>query len=222
MIVRAPRAEHYTVLNTATFNLPLPADTLGVYLFLLSKPDNWKVMPEALASHFNMGKSKVYRILKELRSFCVSGRPLIEQVPNRVNGKIESYDYIVHEPLPQNLHPEKLLPENQETEKLETENGTLQITDKPQRTDQTKRVAFDDFWSAYPNKRGKEVARKKWPKLTAEEQQAAMADVKRRPTGDLRWRDGYVPDGSTYVNQKRWEDEWQGVACDDDVGRGAI
>ena len=52
MIKRAPRSNHYTVLNTATFSLAMPAECLGVYLYLLSKPDHWSVSPVQLAKHF--------------------------------------------------------------------------------------------------------------------------------------------------------------------------
>lgn len=86
-------------------------------------------------------------------------------------------------------------------------------------------IAFEQFWSAYPNKKSKERARKVWARMSHDEKQKAFADVQARTGRDPEWRkDGgaYIPHGSTYLNNKRWEDEWQGVACDDDVGRGAI
>lgn len=66
---------------------------------------------------------------------------------------------------------------------------------------------FDVFWKAYPNKRGKDSAKKKWAKLKPEERQAAMTDIADRVTRDDQWARGYIPKGSTYVNGKLWEDE---------------
>jgi hypothetical protein len=65
--------------------------------------------------------------------------------------------------------------------------------------------SFEAFWKAYPQKRGKADAAKAWANLTEEEREAAksaipayIADCKenRRP---YRY-------GSTYLNQRTWDD----------------
>jgi len=76
-------------------------------------------------------------------------------------------------------------------------------------------MVFESFWKLYPNKKGKEVARKSWDKLWKEKKIIAD-DV-------LKGTESYVtyvkqkqiakPDfeycyGSTFVNQQRWNDEW--------------
>lgn len=67
---------------------------------------------------------------------------------------------------------------------------------------------FDDFWSAYPHKRGKKPAHAKWKAKRLDAQaDAIIADVQRRITGDERWLRGIIPDPLTYLNQERWEDE---------------
>lgn len=63
---------------------------------------------------------------------------------------------------------------------------------------------FNDFWSVYPRKEGKNNAEKTWKKLSEEEKQLAISDCQNRFKSQER---KFIPHGSTYLNQKRWEDE---------------
>jgi len=68
---------------------------------------------------------------------------------------------------------------------------------------------FDTFWRCYPNKQGKSEARKRWARMTpAERCEAAdtlgmwvefwkLAGTEQR----------FIPHGSTWLNQRRWEDD---------------
>ena len=66
---------------------------------------------------------------------------------------------------------------------------------------------FDEFWSVYPTKVGKKPCAAKW-KLRKFDRVAdlILADVRRRIAEDRKWRDGYVPNPETYLNQERWND----------------
>lgn len=67
---------------------------------------------------------------------------------------------------------------------------------------------FDEFWSAYPVKKGKEDALKKWKARNLDSiADRILADVKARLANDRQWKEGYIPHGSTYVNGSGWEDE---------------
>lgn len=67
---------------------------------------------------------------------------------------------------------------------------------------------FDDFWSAYPKKRKKAEAKKKWKaKHLDAKADEIIADVNCRLKQDRRWLDGFAPDPTTYINGHRWEDE---------------
>jgi hypothetical protein len=70
-------------------------------------------------------------------------------------------------------------------------------------------VMFDEFWSLYPRKIAKAVARKAFAKLTEQQQLDAcraiddhLAYWKAKET-DLE----YIPHPATWLNQERWEDE---------------
>lgn len=66
---------------------------------------------------------------------------------------------------------------------------------------------FDDFWTVYPNKKGKVAAEKVWKRkrldLIADQ---IIADVLARVSGDRQWLEGFIPHGSTYVNAEGWRD----------------
>lgn len=67
---------------------------------------------------------------------------------------------------------------------------------------------FPRFWAAYPVKKGKADALKKW-KLKGCDAMAdqIIAHVRRMEREDDDWLRGFIPHGSTYINGERWEDE---------------
>lgn len=74
--------------------------------------------------------------------------------------------------------------------------------------------AFEEFWSKYPRKVAKHPARQKWAKLVIsravyEEILNAIERFKRT----RQWQDiGFIPHASTFLNQRRWEDEIEASA----------
>lgn len=67
-----------------------------------------------------------------------------------------------------------------------------------------EKIPFSDFWARYPKKTEKADAEKKWPKLSLEDQQAAMADCEVRYVGTEKQ---YIRGGCVYLNKRTWEDE---------------
>lgn len=72
-------------------------------------------------------------------------------------------------------------------------------------------TGFAEFWSAYPLKKAKATAEKAWAKLkpSAELQAAILSAIAaHKLTADWQ-RDGgqYIPHPTTWLNQRRWEDE---------------
>jgi hypothetical protein len=69
--------------------------------------------------------------------------------------------------------------------------------------------SFDRFWSAYPRKQAKAEAAKVWKsQKLAPLADLIVADVTRRRIDDVQWRDPqYIPHPTTYLRQRRWEDE---------------
>ncbi|MCX2894857.1 hypothetical protein ORG27_14855, partial [Stenotrophomonas lactitubi] len=69
------------------------------------------------------------------------------------------------------------------------------------------RCRFAAFWAAYPNKKGKQEAEKTWKRRKLDGRcDELIGHVRLMEAHDDGWRRGYVPMGSTYLNQARWED----------------
>lgn len=69
-----------------------------------------------------------------------------------------------------------------------------------------KEIAFNNFYSQYPRKQGKDPAKKAFLKLKVEEIQAALDVVGVYPFSKDKQ---YIPLPSTWINQKRWKDEFE-------------
>lgn len=69
---------------------------------------------------------------------------------------------------------------------------------------------FASFWSAYPKKTAKPAAAKAFKAVKAHEHlDNILEDLERRKSSDAWQKEGgqYVPNPSSYLNQRRWEDE---------------
>lgn len=74
---------------------------------------------------------------------------------------------------------------------------------------------FDRFWQAYPRKVGKPKAMKAFANLrVTEETLSQMLAAITQQTKALGWEDKskwkYIPHPTTWLNQRRWEDEMIG------------
>lgn len=66
---------------------------------------------------------------------------------------------------------------------------------------------FDQFWSAYPRKAGKPVARKAFDKAITKTTLAAMLTALKWQRQTEQWLEGIIPHPTTWLNQERWHDE---------------
>lgn len=67
---------------------------------------------------------------------------------------------------------------------------------------------FDRFWQAYPKKVGKGAAEKSFGKFKPDDaltERMLRAIEAQRST--RQWKEGYIPNPATWLNQRRWEDE---------------
>jgi hypothetical protein len=73
---------------------------------------------------------------------------------------------------------------------------------------------FDRFWAAYPRKVGKGAAERSFERVHPD---ASLLDKMLRAIETQRqsdtWLRGYIPNPATWLNQRRWEDEPDGVTA---------
>lgn len=70
---------------------------------------------------------------------------------------------------------------------------------------------FPEFWTEYRRKEGKQKAEQAWEKNNLDSiADEIIADAKARNEKFEQWKDPkFIPHASTYLNQRRWEDQWQ-------------
>lgn len=125
LIIRSNIRQNFTVIpNDMANDDRLGADALGLLVYLLTKPNDWKVRVNELRKRFDMGKDKTYRILGNLEQL---GYVIRESV--RSDGQFAETRYIVRD-LP--------CPDKPDTDKPDTENKDIYKEKIKQRTDKTK------------------------------------------------------------------------------------
>jgi hypothetical protein len=67
---------------------------------------------------------------------------------------------------------------------------------------------FLTFWAAYPNKVKKPIAASSWESEQPDLQAVLVAlEWQKRTPEWLKDKGAFIPHASTYINQRRWEDE---------------
>jgi hypothetical protein len=111
----------FTQLYNATLNDTeiLTPEALGVLVYLLGKPNNWKVSVAEITRRFKKaGRDKVYRVIHELMAAGYVVRVLLQGE----HGKLNGYAYDVHEtPVPVE---ERTSPTDSSTVSLKAVNGS--------------------------------------------------------------------------------------------------
>lgn len=85
-------------------------------------------------------------------------------------------------------------------------------TDTDTDSDKIGQSDFDRFWFAYPKKVKRKTSAEIWNRKRLDSKTGELiADIQRRVESDRRWREGFIPDPTTYLNQERWGDELEVV-----------
>ncbi|HEX3052228.1 MAG TPA: hypothetical protein VHP83_16330 [Aggregatilineaceae bacterium] len=142
-IVRAPRDEehpHYKGTRESAQNESLSWEARGVLAYLLSKPDDWEIVPRNLQQ--GCGRDKVYAILKELKDAGYLRREYVRSDEGKFGGVV----YRLYE---DNVAPSIApLPENPDTAKPEVEP---QPENKEAATSEEQDTPSDQPFTALPD-----------------------------------------------------------------------
>lgn len=73
---------------------------------------------------------------------------------------------------------------------------------------------FEEFWSAYPKKVGKEAARKAFKKVPKRARPLLIPAIQQQKQSEQWTKDNgrYIPNPATWLNQGRWDDELDSVS----------
>jgi hypothetical protein len=119
-------------------------------------------------------------------------------VPGFIKSKLDTlsieYAYPMHTPKKQNQKPKT----KNQIQKGESPRGEYT-------------PAFDKFWDSYPRKVGKGAAFRDWKKIKSRNDTEILTALEQQKKQDQWQRNNgqYVPHPTTWINQRRWEDEVQ-------------
>jgi len=100
-IIRAPRRYRFVTINQdAVEDLRLSWAARGLLGYLLSRPDDWKVLIKDLQRRGELGRDGIYKLLRELRE---TGYVRYERTRDE-QGRMRGGIYYVHE-IPDSPHP---------------------------------------------------------------------------------------------------------------------
>lgn len=112
----------------------------------------------------------------------------VQKLPTKVQERLKSHS---------GATPELVI---SNSNKLEVRSGTKQ------------KNHFDEWWGVYPKRRvDKEKCRTKFGKFPEDVQLSIIQDTQNRASMDDKWIKGFVPMTSTYLNNKKWEDDYEKV-----------
>lgn len=182
---------------------PLPSDMDDVYrIARASTKDEKKSADKVIASFFTESAEGWHQKRTDLELVKYQARG----DKNRDNGAKGGRPIAITEAKPkQNPNGFDVLTQNKPSHILNTESSN---TERARATSFAQQAArFDEFWAAYPIRKGKAKALARWKARGLDAiADRIIADVKARIAGDRQWLDGYAPHGSTYVNASGWED----------------
>ncbi len=119
-IIRTARPDRYTIVHTHTIeDSRLSWTARGLLIYLLSKPDDWKVIVKELQRRGDLGRDGVYRLLQELRSTGYMNFVKHRAADGRIRGGTyyvfdtpgEGVSGIPHPELPETVKPDTAEPD---------------------------------------------------------------------------------------------------------------
>ena len=114
-IIRVPRRERFVVMDQrAVEDDRLSWAARGLLGYLLSRPDDWKVLVNDLRKRGNLGRDGIYRLLRELRTVGYARFLRMRDKHGRIRGGIYIIREIADSPdpdLPDTVLPETAVPD---------------------------------------------------------------------------------------------------------------
>ena len=198
----------YEIVPRSTVQRITNPDALAIWIYLLTKPDNWTVRKAEIKTHFSIGEDRYGAAMRHLRE---AGLVVSASVSDGKTGKLQGRVIWVNADANLTEVPEKpYLGENRisgipEVREISTLKDTERELKKQRDPASADASAFAAFWEAYPKKVDKKKAAVAFRQLNATQRRMAIADIKAgRYAGTERQ---FVPNPTTYLRGERWEDE---------------
>jgi len=155
LIIRNEVSDNFSVLPNHLMNDErLSADELGLLVYLLSKPNDWRVQTSQLQARFGIGRDKTKRIIRQLEQYGYIAKDLqrAERGQFAANRYIVSDSPLTENPLTDNpLTVNPSLTKNRDIQRTESTNNNTPSVRKKYSVDD---ISLTDERRAYAEKYG--------------------------------------------------------------------
>ena len=218
-VIRIEKDGNYTCMsNYHLRDIRLSLKAIGLLSKMLSLPPEWDYTVAGLAKICRDGKDSVRSALQELED---AGYMQREQTHNAA-GHFSKVDYVIYEQPPLSGNPSTGKPLTGNPTQLNKDiinnlNNNPPISPKgggrgrkaPKKEPEWKPERFNGFWSFYPRGEAKQKAIEAWDNARLSDDEIAFMGRRLKDQMSTEdWQRGVgVPYASTYLTQRRWEDE---------------
>jgi hypothetical protein len=179
----------------------LSLEARGLLAQIMSHRPGWNLSIRSISAQNRIGKEKVRRIIEELMRFEYLERS--EKQGKDEKGRMTSYDYITRDPLPRTAEPR--------TEKPHTGDRptkkTKPIEDQTNKKTIVKEDDFNRFWSVYPKKADKPLARRSFEKALNRTTLDTIIAGAERYRDDPNRDSEFTKNPSTWLNADAWDND---------------
>ena len=214
-ILRLKKRTSFTSLSNETLSIITNTDALAIWVYLMSKPDNWIIRPEDIKKHFNLGSHRYQNAIKFLKDCNLY---VIKPLQDSKTGKLDGCLVTLNEtPLPLNLNADEPgLGFNRDSGEPRCGKSVPLVKTKESLVSIEKKVNghFASFWEKFPNKKDKSSAIKAFAKLDPDE--ILLKQMLEAIDKQIEWRKTMKENGEWcedwkygqgWITGRRWEDE---------------
>ena len=224
-VIRVEKDANFTTMSNYHLRDPgISLRAVGLLSKMLSLPPEWDYTVAGLAAICKEGRDAIRSALQELEN---AGYMRREQTHNEA-GHFSGNDYVIYEHPPLSGFPSTVKPStgspltvNPTEINIDINNNLNNPPKAPQGGRRKKNKSapdwnperFEAFWNFYPPVNGKRPAKDRainaWDKLRPDDETIArMGRALQREKKSEMWARGIgIPYASTWLNQRRWEDE---------------
>jgi hypothetical protein len=185
----------YEIVPRATVDSISGCEALSLWIYLITRPQNWVVRRADIKKRFTWGRDKYTRAMNELKEIGLVTVAQVRGEDGQLQGNII---WVNHQSTEVQVNGTSVKP----AFRL---NSTHKDTDKNIKETESSATLFNAFWELYPNKKDKKKAQVSFKRLSNVKKDLAMKHIKSNPFNGTDKK--YIPLPTTYINGERWEDE---------------
>jgi hypothetical protein len=192
--------DHFTQIpNDWVRDSRLSLKAIGLLTQLMSHRPGWNMSISSLARFNKTGIDTIKSAVKELELLGYLNRS--EKQEHNQDGTFADYVWTTADPF---QNPDTVKPASG---KQHTKN-TITKEEQPIKNKQENisTDTFEKFWEFYPKKRARADAEKAWAKAIKRKPASELIELAKAYSQSKLPAEDYIPNGSTWLNNNRWED----------------